>query len=249
VYLFNPSPLEQIADLTLALDAPESTKFVVEELFPDGMTLQGPLAGDYAQNSKLRVTVPAKQVRILWIAPASEASGKRSLMPEDSRAAPWRRYLGQWSIARQTPEAATLRASFPYPEGAGQFLAVNAPESAWAREPWAYDKAYLVFLLKDETREQNDNWLPDRLTVAGQEASGSANGIPYVLVNGVSKELHPFKTIRNQRPGLARCYFVELTGEVKQGGSNDVQITLPIRTGLVFSGAYLDLPDQVPTGF
>jgi len=42
---------------------------------------------------------------------------------------------------------------------------------------------------------------------------------------------------------------VELTGEVKQGGSNDVQITLPIRTGLVFSGAYLDLPDQVPTGF
>ena len=62
------------------------------------------------------------------------------------------------------------------------------------------------------------------------------------------QNVHPFQTIRNQRPGLARCYFVELAGEVKPGRANEVQITLPIRTGLVFSGAYVDLPDQVPAG-
>jgi len=248
VFLFNPTPVEQIAELALALDAPESTRFVAEEVFPGDMTLQGPLGGEYAENGKLRVTVPAKQVRILWIAPASAVSGKSSLLPEDAQVAQWRRYVGQWSIGRKTPEAATLRASFQYPEGAGQYLSVSAPESTWAREPWAYDKAYLVFLLKDETQEQNDNWVPDRLKVAGQEASESATDIPSVLVNGVSKTLHPFRTIRNQKPDLTRCYFVELAGEVKLGRSNDVQITLPIRTGLVFSGAYVDLPDQVPAG-
>jgi hypothetical protein len=102
-----------------------------------------------------------------------------------------------------------------------------------------------VFLLKDETHEQNNNWVPDRLEI---EAGAPAAGVPGVLVNGVAKTLHPFKTIRNQKPDLTRCYFVELTGEVKPGGPNDVQITLPVRTGLVFAGAYVDLPDQVPAG-
>jgi hypothetical protein len=248
IFLFNPTPLEQIAELTLSLEAPESTRFVAEEVFPGGMTLQGPLGGEYAQNGKLRVTVPAKQVRILWIAPASSAAEKRNFMAEDARVAPWRRYVGEWSITRKTPDTATLRASFTYPEGAGQYLSTSVPESGWAREPWAYDKAYLVFLLKDETQEQNNNWVPDRLEVAGQEGGTSAAAVPGVLVNGVAKTLHPFKTIRNQKPDLTRCYFVELTGEVKPGGPNDVQITLPIRTGLVFTGAYVDLPDQVPAG-
>jgi len=248
VFLFNPAAVEQVAELTLALDAPESTQFVVEEVFPGGLTLQGPLAGQYAPNGKVRASVPAKQVRILWIAPASATPEKRNLMPEDTRLAMWRRYVGQWSIVRKTAEAATVRASFPYPEGAGHYLSASVSESAWARQPWAYDKAYLVFLLKDETREQNDNWVPDRLQIAGQEDSQSATDVPSVLVNGVAKTLHAYKTIRNQTPDLARCYFVDLTGEVKPGRSNDVLITLPIRTGLVFSGAYVDLPDQVPAG-
>ena len=169
-------------------------------------------------------------------------------MPEDARVAPWRRYVAEWNVERKTPEAATLRASFQCPEGGGTYLAANAPESAWSREPWAYDKAYLVFFLKDETQEQNDNWVPDRLEVAGQEGNESARNVPTVLVNGVSKTLYAFKTLRNQKSGLTRCYFVELSGEVKPGQSNDVEITLPVRTGLVFSGAYLDLPDQMPTG-
>ena len=248
IFLFNPTPVEQIAELTLALDASESTKFAVEEVFPGGMMLAGPLGGQYPKGGKLRVTVPAKQVRIVWIAPVSAAPAQANLMPEDARVAPWRRYVAEWNVERKTPEAATLRASFQCTEGGGTYLAANAPESAWSREPWAYDKAYLVFFLKDETQEQNDNWVPDRLGVAGQEGNESARNVPTVLVNGVSKTLYAFKTLRNQKSGLTRCYFVELSGEVKPGQSNDVEITLPVRTGLVFSGAYLDLPDQMPTG-
>ena len=70
VFLLNPSAVEQVAELALALDAPQATNFGVEEVFPGGMSLQGPAGGLYPLGGKLRVTVPAKQVRIIWIAPA-----------------------------------------------------------------------------------------------------------------------------------------------------------------------------------
>ena len=57
-----------------------------------------------------------------------------------------------------------------------------------------------------------------------------------------------FKTARAQSAGLTRCYFVALEGETKSSESNTVEISLPIQRGLVFSGAYLDLPDQAPLG-
>ena len=43
-----------------------------------------------------------------------------------------------------------------------------------------------------------------------------------------------------------RCYFLTLEGETIPGDKNAVEITVPIQRGLVLSGAYLDLPDQVP---
>jgi hypothetical protein len=67
-------------------------------------------------------------------------------------------------------------------------------------------------------------------------------------INGVHKTLRAFKTVRSQQEHLTRCYFVDLAGETKPGKKNEIQITLPIRTGLVFSGAYIDLPDQMPYG-
>jgi hypothetical protein len=68
------------------------------------------------------------------------------------------------------------------------------------------------------------------------------------MVNGVPKVLYPFKTRRNQQQEKTRCYFASLDGEIKSGSLNHVSITLPIQRGLVFSGAYLDLPDQMPDG-
>jgi len=87
VFLINPDPLEQIADMTLALETPASTKFRVAEIYPGGMDLQGPDHGEYPQGGKLRVTVPPKQVRILWIAPAEAGAAPANFQLENARSA------------------------------------------------------------------------------------------------------------------------------------------------------------------
>ena len=253
VFLINPGAAEQIAELTLALDAPPSTRFEVTEVYPGGMTLRGPVEGTYPQSGKLRVTVPGKQLRILWIAPASAASAQSNFQPEDARVADARRYIRDWTVAGSTSDMATLQATFELPPSAGEYLSNSTPESAWANHPWAYDKAYLVVLLKDETVEQNNQWVSDHLlvqkgTAPARELDATQAQSMTAVINGVPKTLHPFKTGRNQPGGKTRCYFASLDQETKFGSSNQVSITLPIERGLVFSGAYLDLPDQMPGG-
>jgi hypothetical protein len=135
VFLINPGPGEQFADLTLALDAPDSTRFVVDEVYPGGMTLRGPFEGEYSQGGKLRVTVPGKQVRILWIVPASEAKGQRNFQPEDAHAAQAARYVSDWRVASTTADTATLQTSFEFPPSGGEFLSNPTPESAWSKDP------------------------------------------------------------------------------------------------------------------
>jgi hypothetical protein len=118
-------------------------------------------------------------------------------------------------------------------------------------DPWAYDKAYLVLLLKDETVEQNNQWISDDLTEKRSAPPGELDTAPQpmpltAMINGVPKTLHPFETRRNQQHGKTRCFFASLESETKSGSSNRVSITLPIERGLIFSGVYLDLPDQMP---
>jgi len=254
VFLINPGAVEQVGELTLALEAPKSTRFVVDEVYPGGMTLRGPSEGTYPQGGKLRVTVPGKQVRILWIAPDSAAGGQHNFQPEDARMAESRRYISNWRVLNSAPDTTTLGASFEFPEKANEYLSNSTPESAWSLDPWAYDKAYLVLLLKDETVEQNNQWVSDHVLTEGRTAPQSELDTPpqpvylTAMINGVPKILHPFKTRRNQERGKTRCYFASLESETKSGSSNQVSITLPIERGLVFSGAYLDLPDQMPNG-
>jgi hypothetical protein len=235
VFLINPDAVEHVAELTLSLDAPRSERFFVEEIFPGGMTLRGPNSGAYPQREKLRVTVPAKQVRILWIAPSSSGAGPANLQPEDARAAQWRRYLGHWTVAKKSADSATLCSEFLFPESGRSYLSGAAAESAWANEPWNYAKAYLVLLLKDETRPMDEQWVPDNVPITAQ-------------VNGMAKSVRAFRTGRMQEHGLTRCYFIALEGETKPGDTNQAEVTVPIQRGLVFSGAYLDLPDQMPVG-
>jgi hypothetical protein len=264
VFLLNPTPVEQIAELTLALDGPPSERFIVKEVYPGGMTLRGPENGQYSQGDKLRATVPAKQVRILWIAPSSANAGQQDDRPEDARVASWRRYVGDWTIVRHTLGSATLRSQFEFPKSGQTFLSNGTPEAFWASEPWGYDKAYLVLYLKDEREELNNNWVADDLASptyspnAHDQETFPSGGVPKMLlavpsqeglsvaVNGATKTPHAFKTKRVQEKGLTRCYFVDLTAETKAGEQNVIEVTVPIRTGLVFSGAYLDLPDQMP---
>jgi hypothetical protein len=246
VFLLNPTPLEQVAELTLALESPASAHFSVDEVFPGRLTLQGPARGEYLQGGKLRATVPAKQVRILWISPALGNANNKNVQPENARTPQWRRYLGDWVVTRRSPDSATLNSTFEFPEHSQSYLSNSISESAWSKEPWAYDKAYLVFLLGDETEELSDHWITDKLQILRGDTTQPESLV--VSVNGVSKTVHVFKTGRNQLEGSTRCYFVDLAGETRPGRQNQVEITLPIRTGLVFSGAYLDLPDQMPSG-
>jgi hypothetical protein len=254
VFLINPGPVEQVGELTLSLEAPKSTQFVVNEVYPGGMTLRGPADGAYPEGSQLRVTVPGKQVRILWVAPDSAAVGQHSFQPEDARLAESRHYIGNWSVLPSAPDTTTVGASFEFPKGDDKYLSNVTSESGWSLDPWAYDKAYLVLLLKDETIEQNNQWISDHLlmekrTAPPSQYSTAPSPLPLTaMINGVPKALHPFKTRRNQQHEKTRCYFASLDSETKSGSLNHVTITLPIQRGLVFSGAYLDLPDQMPDG-
>ena len=145
------------------------------------------------------------------------------------------RYLGQWRVEKESGDSATVESSFEFPNAQRECLTVFAPESDWSKEPWNFPKAYLFLLLEDETKQLNDRWLPDDLPIA-------------VWVNGAPKVVHTFKTGRRQATGRTRCYFAALSEETKPGSGNKVEVTLPVRRGVTFSGAYLDLPDQVPYG-
>jgi hypothetical protein len=251
VFLINPGPATQIADLELALDAPAATRFAVDEVYPGGSSLRGPADGAYPQGGKLRVTVPGKQVRILWIAPAA-AGAQHNFQPEDAGAAPASRYIADWHVTAKTPERATVETRFDFPAGSQALLTDATAETAWTESPWAYNKAYLVFYLKDETVEQNNQWVSDHILSPNPKVVPEVQlTVPESLtafVNGVPKTLHPFRTRRTQEPGKTRCYFLSLGNETKAGASNRISLTLPVDRGVVFSGAYLDLPDQMPDG-
>jgi hypothetical protein len=234
IFLINPDAIEHIAELTLELEAPRSEKFNVEEVYPGGMALEGP-GGVYPQGAKLKVTVPAKQVRILWIYPTSVGGRPGNLQAENAGTGAWRRYTGDWSVLTKTGTAATLRAEFQFPSTGKAYLSKFAAEPDLIKEPWNHAKAFLVLLLKDETKSLNNQWVPDDLLISAR-------------VNGIAKAVHAFKTGRMQEHAQTRCYFMTLEEETKPGEKNLVEVTLPIRRGLVFSGAYLDLPDQVPYG-
>jgi hypothetical protein len=243
VFLMNASPREQVADLELALDAPPDARFAAQEVYPGGMALKGPAEGLYPQGGKLRVTVPGRQIRILWIAPAATASENPPALPEDARVAAYRRYLDRWTIAEKRADAVVLKSQFQFPSGGGEYLTQSVPEANWQKEPGSYDKAYLVLFFKDERMELNDHWIPDSLYSSKALADGAG-----LRINGVPKRIIPFKTKMNQLPDLARCYFAELSAETKPGAVNEIEIVIPPQNGLMFSGAYLDLPDQMPLG-
>ena len=105
--------------------------------------------------------MPGYQVRIVWLEPATSASGK--VQREDARAGDYQRYLGQWTIDKQNTDVAVLKSQFAFPADGGEYLSQSVPEADWQKEPWAFDKAYLVLQFKDESRDLNDHWVSDAL--------------------------------------------------------------------------------------
>ena len=235
LFLINPDVVDQVADLELDLEAAPDQKFTVRQIYPRRFTLEGPASGTYTEQGRLRVTVRAKEVRILDIEPLSADEKLENVQPEDSGSEFGGRYLGRWKVEKESGDSATVESGFEFPDRQRECLTASAPESDWSKEPWDFPKAYLLLLLEDETKQLNNRWLPDDLSIT-------------VWVNGASKAVHTFKTGRRQEKGRTRCYFVALSDESRPGSGNKVEVTLPVRRGLTFSGAYLDLPDQVPYG-
>jgi hypothetical protein len=74
----------------------------------------------------------------------------------------------------------------------------STPEGDWSAQPWAHNKAYLVFPIKDEMEESNNNWLPDGALGLKSDRHPAPPGSFSVLVNGVARSVHEFKTKRQQ---------------------------------------------------
>ncbi len=234
IFLSNPGPVAQIAELTVALDPTGTVGFAVNRIFPGDTYLKGPEKGLYRKGDVIRTVVPGKQVQILSIKPAGVEPSGASRESDDADIPNTGGYIGHWSAERiPGTTTAKLHATFQYPSSGQSYLHANIPQSKWGVEPWAYNKAYLVIYVRSEKKELNDYWVPENLPVT-------------ISIDGVPKTAFPFMTARGQEKGLTRCFFVSLDGEVKPGTDNRVDIKLPILQGLVFSGAYIDLPDQMP---
>ena len=243
VFLINRGATEQEADLVLALK--NNQNFVIKEVYPSTNYLKSNSGYEYKNAEHVQLTVQAKQVRIVLIEPASKAILNNIQVEKEISKVNYDRYIGNWTKENETPYDVSLKSEFSFPANSEKYLAANLTvDSTEIRDPWAYDKAYLVILMQDEAFNSFENWIPDNLVVRNDKGAEEA---VFVTINNVKRTLVPFKTARNQRPNLTRCYYLPLMRqECNATKSNRISITLPKKNGLVFSGAYIDLPDQMP---
>ena len=238
VALINPGAVSQIAALDLALEAQPSTQFRVSQIYP--APASGAADRYIKLGEQLRISVPGRQIIFLRVEPVTAVTHPTPPAAQAQEPASDPLYVGSWKLAHRTDTAATFETQFAFPAKEAESLRQSNSEALWSKDPWAFDQAYLVLLLKDETQEALVSDVPDDMV------SGSKQPPIRISINGVEKTVRPFVTGRGVRPHRTRCYFVGLSGEVETGKENKVEITLPIRTGLVFAGAYVDTPDQMP---
>jgi len=218
---------------------------VIKEVYPSANYIKSDNGYEFKNDGHIQLIVPAKQVRIVWIEPAVKEVLANIPVGKESDTKKYDRYIGSWEKKSETPYVVELMSQFTLPGNSGIFMTDSASTDAIEiRDPWAYDKAYLVFLMQDEKFNSYENWIPDNLSVRNN--SGKDEPI-FITINNVKRKLIPFKTVRNQRANLTRCYYLPVTRqECKAIGVNNITISLPKRRGIVFSGAYIDLPDQMP---
>jgi hypothetical protein len=243
IFLINHGVVEQKADLVIGIKDDQS--FVIKEVYPSANYIKSDNGFEFKNGGHIQLTVPAKQVRIVWIEPAAKDALANIPVGKESDIKKYDRYIGSWEKESETPFAVVLKSQFTLPDNSEIFMTDSASTDAIEiRDPWAYDKAYLVFLMQDEKFNSYENWIPDNLTFKNEKSEQEP---VYVTINNIKRVLVPFKTVRNQREKLTRCYYLQLTKqESRTTEVNKINIVLPKRNGLVFSGAYIDLPDQMP---
>ena len=237
IFLINPSPSEQVARLHLRIDTPNQARIGVLNVYPGVFALQEGEGNTWSGDEAVSVTIPGKQIRILWAGPADAMPGSVACKSEDHYASDYSRFISDWQVVREDDGGVTLAGEFSVRSNCRQYLTSVDSAELWETNPWAYDKAYLALFFKNDRHHIRFNWVPDDLDIG-------------VWVNGVRKRAAPFRTPSSLQPkGVCRCYFVDLGGEVRCDGVNAVQVTLPARYishRLTFKGAYVDLPDQMP---
>ena len=234
IFLINPSPQKQIALLDLQLDAKEGERFIIREIYPGRFNLRGPENGYYQRGDEIKLSMPAKNIRILWIEPVGDLQKQVEFKDEDYGLESNERFIEKWDLASKDDESIVLKGKFYLSEKVERYLRSVVRKELWQKNPWAYDKAYGVIILKNDVSDIRYNWIRDDLRIK-------------VRINGVDKDVVPFKSPRNQRPNLCRCYFFDIAREAKVSQWNEIELTLPkIRQGLTFKGIYIDLPDQIP---
>ena len=234
IFLINPTSVPQMANLTVALGTKGKSKLAVSGVFPYTSDLPWQRREAYSYGDIIHAIVPAKQVQILYIGPQAEETSDASEDIAPAAIPNVENYIGNWTAERiPGTKSAHLRSHFEYPASAAALLASEASSAKWSIEPWAFDKAYLVLYLKSEKSTLANNWIPVDLPVD-------------VMINGAKKKAYPFLTTRTQEKDMTRCFFVSLDSETKTDQKNQIDINLPILQGLTFSGAFLDLPTQMP---
>ena len=234
VFLINASAAEQVGALTLDLDAPKETRFDAIELYPGRFGLAGPRDGSYANGDTLRVTVPARHIRLLWVGPSDGSHGELPLEREDHQAAALRRLITDWEVIHEDEKGITLSSQFHLPPESQTPVRALVRSALWEEEPWAYGKAYLVLLLRNNLGHVRNRWIQDNQEIGAR-------------INGVGKCVVPVRIPRHHKEGFCGAYFTDLAYEALPGEENTVEITLPkFKQGIVFAGAYVDLPDQMP---
>jgi hypothetical protein len=111
-----------------------------------------------------------------------------------------------------------------------------------------YDIAGPLVVEPKQTRVFSDRLAPTLVVAesrwAKQPCAIVRTGTGVRLRNGFL-ELNISVTRRNQAAGVTRCYFIDLGPDIKPGSPSTLEVWLPIVSGLVFSGAYPSLPDQM----
>lgn len=240
ISLINPSAQKQITLLDLQLNTEQKEKFIVKEVYPKKFNVRGPKGGYYEKDDEIKLSVPAKNIRILWIEAVDDLRKQVEFKDEDFALEDNARFIEKWDLLSKDDKSIVLKGKFYLPKGTDRYLTSIVEKELWQSNPWAYDKAYAVIILKNDVSDIRYNWIRDDLRIK-------------VRINGVDKDVVSFRTSRNQKSGLCRCYFSDIAREAKTGQWNKIELTLPqyfewikIRQGLTFKGIYIDLPDQMP---
>ena len=237
IFLINSSVQKQMALLDLQLEARQGEKFIVKEIYPNRFNVKGPEDGYYEKGDKIKLSVPAKNIRIVWIEAVDSSQKQVEFKEEDFALENNLYFIERWDLVSKDDKSIVLKGKFYLAKEVERYLRYAVKKDLWQNNPWAYDKAYIVVILKNDISDIRYNWIRDDLNMK-------------VRINGIDKDIIPFKSaLRNQKPKLCRCYFSDITREAQADQWNEIELTLPkMRQGLTFKGIYIDLPDQVPYG-